>query len=166
MPGWYELGIPDAALATGADFVGVQLKGATNMAPLNLEIQLNLVENVWDQILTGATHNVNNSAGKRLRTIDAAFVVQSGTAQAGGAATLTLESGASTTNDIYQGDRIIITEGTGAGEHGLVIGYVGSTLVATMSQNWVIQPDGTSVYEVVPADVDIETWQHTVVTAS
>lgn len=40
MPGWYELGIPDAALATGADFVGVQLKGATNMAQLNLEIQL------------------------------------------------------------------------------------------------------------------------------
>ena len=40
MPGWYELGIPNAALATGADFVGIQLKGAANMAPCNLEIQL------------------------------------------------------------------------------------------------------------------------------
>jgi len=40
MPGWDELGVPHAALATGADFVGIQLKGATNMAPCNLEIQL------------------------------------------------------------------------------------------------------------------------------
>jgi len=40
MPGWYEIGTPDAALATGADSVGVILKGATNMAPLTLEIQL------------------------------------------------------------------------------------------------------------------------------
>lgn len=40
MPGWYELGVPDAVLATGVDFVGMQLKGATNMAPLNIEIQL------------------------------------------------------------------------------------------------------------------------------
>lgn len=69
MPGWYEIGIPDAAIASGADSVGSQLKGATNMAQLNLEIQLNLVDLVWDEILTGATHNVTNSAGKRLRQI-------------------------------------------------------------------------------------------------
>src|SRR3990167_7538527 len=40
MPGWYDLGIPNAALLTGASFVGMQLKGATNMAPTNVEIQL------------------------------------------------------------------------------------------------------------------------------
>lgn len=40
MPGWYEIGIPDAVLATGADFVGMVLKGATNMAQVNIEIQL------------------------------------------------------------------------------------------------------------------------------
>jgi hypothetical protein len=40
LPGWYELGIPNAALATGADSVIVNLKGATNMAPVVLEIQL------------------------------------------------------------------------------------------------------------------------------
>lgn len=44
MPGWYEVGLPNAALASGADFVGVQLKGATNMAPCNLEIQLTGVD--------------------------------------------------------------------------------------------------------------------------
>lgn len=40
MPGWYELGLPNAVLAAGAVDVGVHLKGATNMAPLPLEIQL------------------------------------------------------------------------------------------------------------------------------
>ena len=40
MPGVYELHIPDAVLATGAPQVVVMLKGATNMAPVLLEIQL------------------------------------------------------------------------------------------------------------------------------
>lgn len=39
MPGWYRLDIPDAALASGR-FVAIHLKGATNMAPLPLEIEL------------------------------------------------------------------------------------------------------------------------------
>jgi hypothetical protein len=39
MPGWYRLDIPDAALASGR-FVSIHLKGATNMAPLPLEIEL------------------------------------------------------------------------------------------------------------------------------
>lgn len=40
MPGLYQLGIPDAALATGANSVVVMLKGAANMVPTLLEIQL------------------------------------------------------------------------------------------------------------------------------
>lgn len=40
MPGWYELGIPNAALVTGSRTVGIHLKGATNMAPLPIEILL------------------------------------------------------------------------------------------------------------------------------
>jgi hypothetical protein len=39
MPGMYQLGIPNAAL-TGANSVVVYLKGAANMAPVVLEIQL------------------------------------------------------------------------------------------------------------------------------
>ncbi len=40
MPGVYQLGIPDAALASGANSVTILLKGATNMAPVVLEIDL------------------------------------------------------------------------------------------------------------------------------
>lgn len=40
LPGWYEIGIPDAVLASGAYWVSMMLFGATNMAPCPLEIQL------------------------------------------------------------------------------------------------------------------------------
>jgi uncharacterized membrane protein YuzA (DUF378 family) len=42
MPGWYQFCPPDAALSTSGSpkSVGIHLKGATNMAPLAIEIQL------------------------------------------------------------------------------------------------------------------------------
>ena len=40
LPGWYEIGIPDAVLASGAYWAIMELKGATNMAPVLIEIQL------------------------------------------------------------------------------------------------------------------------------
>jgi len=54
MPGRYQLGVPDAALATGVDQVGIDLKGATNMAYLPLEIQLN--DNTEKDIYDIVTH--------------------------------------------------------------------------------------------------------------
>ena len=69
MPGWYQLGLPDAAIADDAESVGVTLKGAANMAPVNLELQLDLADVIWDEVLTGNTHNVPTSAGRRLRGI-------------------------------------------------------------------------------------------------
>ena len=44
MPGDYELHIPDTALATGANTVLVQLKGAANMVPKNILIELTSVD--------------------------------------------------------------------------------------------------------------------------
>ena len=120
----------------------------------------------WDRILTGSTHNIATSAGRRLRQLEASFVVTAGTAQGGGAASITLATGESATNDIFAGDRVIIVGGTGIGEHGIITTYDGGTKVATMSQNWVIQPIAGSEYELSPADVDVETWQHAIVSVS
>lgn len=54
MPGYYQLGIPDAALLAGADQVNIMLKGAANMAPLPLEIQL--VDNIEKDVFDIANH--------------------------------------------------------------------------------------------------------------
>jgi hypothetical protein len=40
MPGWYQIGLPDATLTNGAGTVGITLQGAANMVPVNIEIQL------------------------------------------------------------------------------------------------------------------------------
>lgn len=335
MPGCYQIGIPDAALATGANSVVVMLKGATNMAPLTLEIDLvdnvvadtysivndtnfgnaqlvrsttpantldvsatgeagldfnnikdatgahtltnitvpvttsvtndvgitqagadkvwsatatvsgtsTAVDAIWDESLTGATHNVANSAGKRLRllgatavmsgtipsqagmainaiTLDAgasatshiyteallvidtgvaigeghhilsyngttkvaiiddawitqpvagdtyqiyassAFDAVTGLAQAGGANTITLQSIASASNDLYLNQSIYIPSGTGAGQRRRITAYNGTTKVATVSSNWIINPDNTSaymIYEGNQVSVDINT---------
>jgi hypothetical protein len=61
MPGVYQLCIPDAAFATGADSVSVLLKGATNMAPVVLEIRLTGVD--WtDAVRAGMTALPNAAA--------------------------------------------------------------------------------------------------------
>ena len=116
-----------------------------------------IIDRTWDEVLNKADHDVSQSAGKRLRQLEAAFVITSGTAQAGTATTITLAATESATDNIFNGDRVIIVGGTGLGEHGIIIAYNGTTKIATMSRNWVITPDATSEYDLVPADVDIET---------
>ena len=73
-----------------------------------------------------------------------------GTAQAGGAATITLATTASSNDSAYTGAFVTLTAGTGAGQTREISGYVGSTRVATVSAVWDTQPDSTSVYAVTP----------------
>lgn len=79
-------------------------------------------------------------------TLTAADVA--GTAQAGGAATITLASGASAVDDAYKGMVIRTTDGTGSGQVGVITGYVGSTKVATVLPAWDTEPDATTDYSI------------------
>lgn len=60
MPGWYRFDIPDAALASGR-FVSIHLKGAANMAPLPIEIELTAWNN-QDAVRGGLTALPNAAA--------------------------------------------------------------------------------------------------------
>ena len=70
-----------------------------------------------------------------------------GTAQAGGASTITLAAGASATNGLYNTQYVYITGGTGSGQNAQITGYVGATKVATVASAWATAPDATSTYE-------------------
>jgi hypothetical protein len=74
--------------------------------------------------------------------------VVTGTGQAGGASTITLASGASASDDAYNGRWIEITAGTGLGQMRLISDYVGATKVLTVDLAWATQPDATSVYKI------------------
>ena len=73
------------------------------------------------------------------------------TAQAGAAGTITLAAAASATDDLYNGQIIYISSGTGAGQSRTITDYVGSTKVATVDTAWATNPDNTSVYTTIPS---------------
>ena len=75
---------------------------------------------------------------------------ETGTAQGGGTGNnqIQLATAASSTDDIYNGLTIIILSGTGAGQERAISDYVGSTRTATVSANWTVNPNNTSVYEI------------------
>lgn len=72
--------------------------------------------------------------------------LQSGTAAAGAASTITLDSTADPRDDYYNDQRIFISSGTGSGQIRTISDYVGSTKVATVSAAWDTNPDSTSVF--------------------
>ena len=89
LPGWYEIGIPDAVLATGSGWAILHLKGAANMAPLPIEIQLVDYNPEDDNLgLTGLTGLTAPTAGALITAGSgtAQLSVTSGRAQADAAA--------------------------------------------------------------------------------
>jgi hypothetical protein len=103
MPGWYEIGIPDAAL-DGGNEVAIQLRGATNMAPVNIYIELDAVDYqtarfgaptagetadaVWDEAYN--QHTTAGTFGKLMDTLRKANTVLEGTILASPAPTTTV----------------------------------------------------------------------------
>lgn len=79
--------------------------------------------------------------------------IRSNTAQAGASATITLDSGASATDNFYQYLLVYIVSGTGVGQVRVIGSYVGSTKVATVASNWTTNPDATSVFALLPSSV-------------
>lgn len=117
------------------------------MATLDAEDLTNIVNAVWNEVLTGVTHNIKNSTGKRLRDL-ASNVVHTDTARgpAVNGNQIELASSASATNGAYDPSMITIIDGTGQGQTRLIYEYNGSTKIATIDRNWKVNPDDTSEY--------------------
>lgn len=109
-----------------------------------------LVDLVWDEILTGATHNVANSSGKRLRLLTAQAVM-SGTLpdQTGmGKTQIKLDTGASATPNIYDEALIIIDTGTAIGEGHHILYYDGVNRIAYIDDTLITQPVIGDTYQI------------------
>lgn len=76
--------------------------------------------------------------------------VNEGKAQAGGTATITLNSLASSVNNVYRGQIVFVTAGSGADQAKMITDYNGSTKVATVDSNWDDAVDSTSMYAIYP----------------
>lgn len=130
-----DIGASVLLASTGLDAI---TQSATGM--------VEIAKAVWDRVLTGALHNIVNSAGRRLRTLGVS-TLDDGTAQTGGADSITLASSASTTAGIYVGCLVTIETGAGAGQSRYIVGYT-SGRIAYVARHWLVAPDITSTYAV------------------
>lgn len=109
-----------------------------------------IVDGVWDEVLTAATHNVATSAGRRLRAIGN-LVVREETAQGPGTGNnqIQLDAEASALDGAYDPSIVVIVGGTGVGQARLILEYDGATKTATVDRNWKVNPDDTSEFQIV-----------------
>lgn len=130
--------------------VGFMQTGTVTAAALATDAVDEIVDGVWDEILTGATHNISTSAGRRLRQI-AHFAIREETAQGPGTGPnqIQFDVGANAVDGAYDPAMVVIIEGTGVGQSRNIHQYDGASRTATVDRNWKVPPDATSVFQIV-----------------
>lgn len=81
--------------------------------------------------------------------------INEGLAQGGTTNTITLNALASSDDDAYIGQVVLIRSGTGEDQALRVQAYNGTTKVATMGDDWAVVPDTTSAYVMLPTSIII-----------
>lgn len=150
MPGLYQVGLPNAAIAAGAKSVVVYLKGAANMAPCLLEIELTAVDN-QDAVRGGMTSlpnaNAEAAGGLYTRGSGAGQINQPANGQID-ANTVKVSGTAQTARDL--GASVLLSSGTGTGQIQLTSGNV--TVVSTQLPQAIKKNTGLSGFQFVMVD--------------
>ncbi len=163
-PGYYEFQFADARFAvSSAHLMDIAVTGASATG----HYQLQLVsfdpyaaplssQDIRDSMKLAATAGspAANSIDDKLTTITTDITqqwIRTNTAQTATPTTITLDSGASASNNFYNNCLIMIISGTGAGQARFITGYVGATKVATVG-TWVTNPNSTSGFIIYPYD--------------
>jgi len=118
-----------------------------------------IADAVWDELQSD--HQVDDSFGLANNKADA------GTASAGGATTITLDTTASAVADIYNGMYVTIVGGTGVGQSRLIVDYAVTTKQATVEPAWITNPaSGSKYYLSHGGNVDLRTASQTTLDAA
>jgi hypothetical protein len=105
---------------------------------------------IADSAIDSATFNIETG----LRPI------RSGTADDGGAATLTLDAGASAVTSFYSGQILYLTGGTGVGQAHMITAYNGSSKIATVVPNWETAPTAGTTFAILTAGpANVSSWR-------
>lgn len=105
----------------------------------------------FNLIQTEPTFTITPSAVSGNITIEASgATTDTGNLQAATTTSVTLKSGASSTDDIHKGMCVIMTGGTQNGQARKITAYNGTTKVATVSPAWTTAPSAGDSYKVEP----------------
>jgi len=163
-PGLYRVDWPDAAFATGVDFVYLTVKCATAFTEtlrVSLESATPAVNVTQISGDSTAADNLelgyDGSAGAKPWH----GIVDEGVAQSVGATEIVIRAGAAFANDVLIGKTVTLLDGTNIAACGIVTDYVGATDTATIGGGWSggVTPTGTPAYQIwgTAAGADITT---------
>lgn len=140
----------DSALASQSSDIRSQISNTdSRISALVSDVQSIVAGN--SNVLSNMSNIVSN-INRVASQIHEATIVRRGTALSGTASMIRLDAGAPGTNDLYNENFVVLVGGTGAGQARVIEDYVVSTTArrATVRPNWVTNPDGTTVFIVVP----------------
>lgn len=99
---------------------------------------------VWDRVLTGATHNVPSSAGRRLRILDDERIIVDGQVQGATTNTVTLEP----ITTLCIGQTVVVTDqDTGNKQVRFILSFDSDTNTATVDTQWCDIPTAGDEYQ-------------------
>lgn len=103
----------------------------------------------WDEVLSAATHNIANSAGRRIRDLASVVIITGTSPGTGNTSTrIKLDGDASSTDGAYDPAVITITGGTGMGQSRQIFEYDGANKFAYVNRDWKVTPNATSEYTI------------------
>jgi hypothetical protein len=93
-----------------------------------------LVDLIWDEPLTGATHNVATSSGKRLRQTTAFQQIDSTVIDASATTTTFVTGLTSSVDNFYNDSMLVFTDGALAGQVRAIYDYIGATKTIVLAE--------------------------------
>jgi hypothetical protein len=119
---------------------GVPVDATTGTAALEPS---DIAAAVWDRVLTGATHNIPSSAGRRLRILDEERIIADGQTVSATTNTITLEP----IGTLCVGQTIVVTDqDTGDKQVRFILAFDTDTDTATVDSNWCVVPTAGDEY--------------------
>jgi len=139
----------------GTIYVGANVVVTNNGAATVTPLTSRLVDEIWDEVLTGATHNVPASSGRRLRTIGDALSATVNDAAATTSSFITTLTSA--VNNFYVDQTLYFDSGSLAGSSRIITGYVGATKTVTFDEPWTSAPANGDAFTIDQTHVHAET---------
>lgn len=129
--------------------------GAVTLSEFAAVDRAGIAHAVWNEVLSKATYNLAQSAGKRLQELTSG-ILHSGTSPNtnNGSNRIELESSASPDTGAYDPAVVTITDGKGAGQSREIFQYDGPNRIAYVNRDWRVIPDGTSEYLITASTGD------------
>ena len=133
------------------DFADAGYDPTTNTVTAELDSAATaaLVDLIWDEPLTGATHNVATSSGKRLRQTTAFQQIDATVNDAAASTTTFITTLSSSVDNFYNDSMLVFTDGALAGQVRAIYDYIGATKTIILEEALTSAPVNGVAFAVV-----------------